>query len=460
MSPEQWGELPRDGNSDIDGRADIYSLGVVLYEIIAGQRPYAATTLSEMRRQHVSARPRLLHEFVPNVGERFSLAVARAMSKDRGDRQATTGELAAELKAALLEDPVGVSVAASMPMPDPGGPTAAVVEQRGAGVTAVERGMPTVVTSGPLSTHDRFVTSGPDSGLPNYPSEAATMPTVISAPIEDAAPAGRPAAEKPAETIQPPRVEKAAAGGAEISSMPPRRSPFVFVGVGIIILLLVAGVGGFALLKFRNPPPVNVNTSPHTDPDLTDPAVTGHEIGRYWFGVNLGDNQESNRFGDTVAIPSGRKFKFHFSPDENGYLYIVGPDKKNMPAMFLAAKQIPETGLKTNEVKSGVDFIFPADTNVKANWIELDETVGTDEYTVVFSPTPISDPAFFAGPSGSTLTAEEVKQWQQFQTQVTKAVTGEAKKTGSATSLPVKIPQNSEGKPAIFQFRIDHKPGQ
>ena len=27
MSPEQWGEIPRDGNSEIDGRADIYSLG-------------------------------------------------------------------------------------------------------------------------------------------------------------------------------------------------------------------------------------------------------------------------------------------------------------------------------------------------------------------------------------------------------------------------------------------------
>ncbi|HJZ83480.1 MAG TPA: serine/threonine-protein kinase, partial [Pyrinomonadaceae bacterium] len=37
MSPEQWGEIPRDGNPEIDGRADIYSLGLVFYEMISGR---------------------------------------------------------------------------------------------------------------------------------------------------------------------------------------------------------------------------------------------------------------------------------------------------------------------------------------------------------------------------------------------------------------------------------------
>src|SRR5437660_8208818 len=57
MSPEQWGELPHDGNSEIDGRPDLYSLGVVLYELIAGQRPFGGLTLAEPRRQHVSVTP-------------------------------------------------------------------------------------------------------------------------------------------------------------------------------------------------------------------------------------------------------------------------------------------------------------------------------------------------------------------------------------------------------------------
>src|SRR6266508_2845058 len=51
MSPEQWGELPEDRSSDIDGRADIYSLGLVFYELITGQRPFSGVTLAELRRQ-------------------------------------------------------------------------------------------------------------------------------------------------------------------------------------------------------------------------------------------------------------------------------------------------------------------------------------------------------------------------------------------------------------------------
>src|SRR5213594_4950820 len=101
MSPEQWGELPRDGSSEIDGRADIYSLGIVCYEIVSGARPFSGVTLSELRREHTSIVPQPLHEFVPNVPEGFSRAIARAIAKDRGDRQATAGELANELKSSL-----------------------------------------------------------------------------------------------------------------------------------------------------------------------------------------------------------------------------------------------------------------------------------------------------------------------------------------------------------------------
>src|SRR6185369_12292623 len=101
MSPEQWGELPHDGNSEIDGRADIYSLGCVFYEIIAAKRPFDGMTLAELRRQHVSITPAPLHEAAANVPESFSRVIARSIAKDRDQRQSTAGDLELELAAAL-----------------------------------------------------------------------------------------------------------------------------------------------------------------------------------------------------------------------------------------------------------------------------------------------------------------------------------------------------------------------
>src|SRR5881392_1654892 len=89
MSPEQWGELPDDGNHEIDGRADIYSLGVVIYELIAAKRPFSGFSLPELRRQHTSLTPPPLHELDASVPESFSQAIARSIAKDRSKRQAT-----------------------------------------------------------------------------------------------------------------------------------------------------------------------------------------------------------------------------------------------------------------------------------------------------------------------------------------------------------------------------------
>ncbi|MEJ7617312.1 MAG: serine/threonine-protein kinase [Pyrinomonadaceae bacterium] len=101
MSPEQWGEISRDGNPEIDSRADIYSLGVMFYELITGRKPFGGATLAELRRGHVSFTPEPLHEVAPDVPEQFSRVITRAISKDRNDRQPTAGKLIEEIRAAL-----------------------------------------------------------------------------------------------------------------------------------------------------------------------------------------------------------------------------------------------------------------------------------------------------------------------------------------------------------------------
>src|SRR5215218_3395452 len=101
MSPEQWGELPRDGNAEVDGRTDVYSLGVIFFELVAGKKPLVGTTLPELRQKHVAGAPPSLSGAAPDVPEEFSLAVARAMAKDRGDRPQAACAFVDELRAAL-----------------------------------------------------------------------------------------------------------------------------------------------------------------------------------------------------------------------------------------------------------------------------------------------------------------------------------------------------------------------
>jgi serine/threonine protein kinase len=456
MSPEQWGELPRDGSSEIDGRADIYSLGLVFYELIAGKKPFGGMTLSELRREHVSVKPSSLSEVVKSVPQGFSDALARSIAKDRSERQETTGQLASELKAALA----AAGVAPSMRLSSASPAVSAVAESRGA-LTGAERTAPTVVGEAVATVVDSedVIASSAD-----VPGQAATMPTVLAAPKQDIEPA-LAGAGGPAPLVASVPGAGFPQGVAPVVE-PRRRSPLLFVGVGIIALLLVVGVGAFAVMHYMNGPSANSNanagnhnSSSSSGKSTVDLSAGAHEVARYWLEVDTPNKSDAVRAGDSVTMQSGQSFKFHFNPSESGFVYIVGPGPNNAPATFLTAQPSADSGLKTNEAHSGLDFAFPADTNKKANFITLDKTAGTDEFTIVFSPNAITTPAFFAGPSGHQLTADEQKQWSDFRAQYkANAVGTEVIKTGATPFVSVKVPQTADERAlVIFQVKIEHK---
>jgi hypothetical protein len=157
-------------------------------------------------------------------------------------------------------------------------------------------------------------------------------------------------------------------------------------------------------------------------------------------------------------MASGQEFKFHFSPNENGYLYIIGPGEKNAPTTFLTAKPTEAFGVKTNEVKSGENFAFPGETGQTTNWLTLDKTAGTDEFTIIFSNKPLSELGFLNGPALHQLTQDEQKQLDSFREQSKANSAGtEVIKTGASPFVSVKVPQNTEGNPVLFLVRVEHR---
>lgn len=94
MSPEQAiGEGHR-----IDGRTDVYALGVVLYRILCGQLPFRANRLSDLMKQVVSDEPQPLRQLVPTLPASLERICLKALSKQVKDRYTTAADFAEELR--------------------------------------------------------------------------------------------------------------------------------------------------------------------------------------------------------------------------------------------------------------------------------------------------------------------------------------------------------------------------
>lgn len=96
-SPEQAAELPS------DGRIDQYALSVILYEMLAGVRPFLSKNPYELLDMHRKVQPPHPRTIVPTVSESVAQTVLRGLSKDPTKRFASCSELAAALGCAVAD---------------------------------------------------------------------------------------------------------------------------------------------------------------------------------------------------------------------------------------------------------------------------------------------------------------------------------------------------------------------
>ena len=97
LAPESAGLL----SAPPDERSDLYAMGVVLYECLAGRPPFDGTSVGDLLRQHLSAPVPNLRVLVPGVPRALAAIVHRLLRKDPSERYQTAGAVATDLEHVL-----------------------------------------------------------------------------------------------------------------------------------------------------------------------------------------------------------------------------------------------------------------------------------------------------------------------------------------------------------------------
>ena len=102
MSPEQCL-----GTKEVDHRSDVYSLGIIIFEMLAGQPPFVSEGFGELLSMHLHEKPPSLRQFAPQVSAEVEAAVLRMLAKKPDERYQSMADVRAALAAAAkLPHPV------------------------------------------------------------------------------------------------------------------------------------------------------------------------------------------------------------------------------------------------------------------------------------------------------------------------------------------------------------------
>jgi serine/threonine-protein kinase len=224
MSPEQM-----ESSKGVDPRADIWALGIILFELVTGRCPFEGEAITELVLKIVTAQPPLLTGMVPGITPALDPIIQRCLAKNRDHRYSSVAELAYDL----------------LPL----GPPAAKLSVERIGNIMGAAGQP---------TRKNFHSSPP--GVHATQQMGGSQPSITGG-----GPAGMP------QQAQMPRMTDAAwgqTGGAPAS----RKAPMLALVLGgATLLMLVAG--GLVLMVTRKAPPPAVAASGLVAPTASAPAA-------------------------------------------------------------------------------------------------------------------------------------------------------------------------------------------
>ncbi len=111
FAPEQaQGEAPSPAS-------DVYSIGIVMYELLCGTPPFTASTADELARLHISARPIPIREYIPDIPTALEEIIMKVLSKEPAARYRTADQLGRVLQKFGTQSDAPLPVIAPVPAP-------------------------------------------------------------------------------------------------------------------------------------------------------------------------------------------------------------------------------------------------------------------------------------------------------------------------------------------------------